>query len=126
MPESYNSEDIKCIEVAELTTTCNKYHPGKQTFYIPSLNPMNSRPNTVTTLQDTTKNIRNANNTTTSATIECGSNIVLELPREIARSYPKKFIPPGTRFLVSFIGGDLSKPVIIGREYDGYEISDDK
>nr|DAE82534.1 MAG TPA: type VI secretion system component [Caudoviricetes sp.] len=28
-----------------------------------------------------------------------------------------KFIPPGTRFLVSFTSGDITKPVIVGREF---------
>ncbi len=34
------------------------------------------------------------------------------------RNFPKKFIPIGTRFLVSYTGGDISKPVIVGREFD--------
>ena len=113
----YNESDNQpYIEVAELTTTCNKYHPGKQTFYIPALNPMNSRPN------DTTEVKENINGSAISVTR--ASNLLLELPKEVARNYPKKFIPPGTRFLVCFIGGDLTKPVIIGRDYDGYEVQE--
>lgn len=121
MADFYNEEDSKYTEIAELTTTCNKYHPGKQTFYLPSLNPMNERPNSVTTVQES-PNLENADSTAKGTSVECGSNLVLELPKEIARNYPKKFIPPGTRFLVTFVGGDISKPMIIGRDYDGYEV----
>lgn len=124
MSDFFNDDNQQYIEIAELTTTCNKYHPGKQTFYIPALNPMNTRPNSVTTTQGAANNIDNAEEINANSTIESCSNIVLELPKEIARNYPTKFIPPGTRFLICFIGGDLTKPVIIGREYDGYQVQD--
>ena len=75
---------------------------------------MNSRPNDTTEIKETVDG--------STASVICASNLLLELPKEVARNYPKKFIPPGTRFLVAFIGGDLTKPVIIGRDYDGYEI----
>jgi hypothetical protein len=46
--------------------------------------------------------------------------IKLKLPVSVTRTYPtSKFIPAGTRFVVSFIGGDLSKdPVIIRGEWE--------
>ena len=69
-------------------------------------------------VQNNTSNLANVNSLSTS-NVTTGSTITLLLPKEIARNYPKKWIPQGTRFLVSFIGGDLTKPVIIGREFDG-------
>jgi hypothetical protein len=38
----------------------------------------------------------------------------------VTRTYPDaKFIPAGTRFIVSFVGGDLSKdPIIIRGEWE--------
>ena len=43
------------------------------------------------------------------------------MPKEVARNLPTKFIPPGTRFTIAFLGGDINKPVVTGRDYDGYE-----
>ena len=43
--------------------------------------------------------------------------VILDLPKEVTRNYPTKFIPPGTRFIVSYSNGDITKPVITGREF---------
>ena len=45
------------------------------------------------------------------------STIMLEIPTDVARKYPVKFIPPGTRFIVTFNSGDITKPVIVGGEF---------
>ena len=42
------------------------------------------------------------------------------MPKEVVRNFPTKYIPPGTRFTISFLGGDINKPVVVGRDYDGY------
>ena len=121
MPGSLNSSVNNQI-VAVLTSSCNKYTPGKQTFYLQSLNPFNAKANGVFTDTINTSNIKNADKINVTTSISCGSNIVLELPREVARSFPKKWIPAGTRFILSFIGGDVTKPIIVGREYDNDSI----
>jgi hypothetical protein len=48
--------------------------------------------------------------------INTSSIIKIKLPREVTRDYPKKYIPVGTRFIVTFNSGDITKPVIVGRE----------
>lgn len=104
--------DTRYTEIAELVYITNKYYPGVQEFKIRSL---------VTGEKDETsynnkRNIKNKNssmlgiNTTTQA-----STIKINLPKQHTISYPKKFIPAGTKFIVCFVGGDISKPQIIGR-----------
>nr|DAF97774.1 MAG TPA: type VI secretion protein [Myoviridae sp. ctYA416] len=107
-------------EVAILTSVCNKYKPGYQTFYVQALNPMNMKSAVKVTSKVRNPNIINKTPLVTGS-IETGSNILIEMPKEVVRNFPTKFIPPGTRFLVSFLGGDINKPVIVGRDYDGYE-----
>ena len=104
MDDKYNSDSgLGFTEVGILTSVCNKYEPGYQTFYVQALNP----------------NIINKNKLTTGS-VQTGSNILIEMPKEVVRNFPTKYIPPGTRFTISFLGGDINKPVVVGRDYDGY------
>lgn len=118
MSMNYNDLDLPYIEVAVLMETVNKYKDNMCKFYLQSLTPNKPKTLEESVVQNNTANLANVNNISTS-NVTTGSTITLLLPKEIARNYPKKWIPQGTRFLVSFIGGDLTKPVIIGREFDG-------
>ena len=103
MDDKYNSDSgLGFTEVGILTSVCNKYEPGYQTFYVQALNPMNMK-----SPIKTTSKVRNP-------------NILIEMPKEVVRNFPTKYIPPGTRFTISFLGGDINKPVVVGRDYDGY------
>ena len=119
MDDKYK-QDLTYTEVGILTSPCNKYKPGYQTFYIQALNPMNLKSNTKQTVSVKNNNIINKKGIT-SGKIEVGSNILIEMPKEVARNFPTKFIPPGTRFIIFFLGGDINKPVVVGRDYDGYQ-----
>ena len=113
---NYNDMDLKYVEVAVLMQITNKYHPGICPFYLQSLTP--SQPKTLQTqnIPFTGNNLANDSTNIGASGLEAGSTIQLELPREIAREFPLKWIQ-GTRFLVLFIGGDITKPMIIGRDY---------
>ena len=119
MDDKYK-QDLTYTEVGILSSPCIKYKPGYQTFYIQALNPMNLKSNTKQTVPVKNNNIINKKGIT-SGKIEVGSNILIEMPKEVARNFPTKFIPPGTRFIISFLGGDINKPVVVGRDYDGYQ-----
>ena len=84
----------------------NKYHPGLQE---------NSR-----ALYKTTPTLPNLMNKDSSAIklneVQYSAVVQLQLPREVTRNYPKKYIPAGTRFIVQFISNDITKPQIIGME----------
>lgn len=118
MSTNYSNLDLPYIEVAVLMETVNKYRDNMCKFYLQALVPSKPKSLEQTTIRNSTNNLANVDKISTS-NITSGSTITLMLPKEIARNYPKKWIPQGTRFLVSFIGGDLTKPVIIGREFDG-------
>lgn len=121
----YDNINLDYTEVGILTSVCNKYKPGYQTFYVQALNPLNYKSNTVSTTSVSSSNIINANKPK-SGKINIGSNIRIEMPKEVARQFPTKFIPPGTRFIISFLGGDINKPVVVGRDYDGYDSESDQ
>lgn len=121
MSTNFNDLDLTYIEVAILMETTNKYHPGKCPFYLQAITPTKPKTtDTTTTSLSGKSNLANVDTNIGATNLETGNTISLELPKEVARNYPVKWIPQGTRFLVSFIGGDITKPVIIGRDYDGY------
>lgn len=118
MPNMSNM-DLKYIEVAILMDVINKYEPRTAPFYLQSLTPGKSKTTqTSITSNADTSNLANTDTSIGSTNVTSGSTITLNVPTEYTLDYPVKYIPQGTRFLVSFIGGDLTKPVIVGRDYD--------
>lgn len=114
----YDDIDLKYTETIILMTTCNKFNPGIQTFYLQSLVPADSKSNKIVSEINDGSNILNKDKSGLGISkVSTCNTIQLELPREIARQYPKKWIPPGTRFLMSFNGGDITKPKIVGRDF---------
>jgi len=110
--------DFLSNEVAILLTTCNKYSPGTQTFRLQSILGLQENSTTTETERISTSHLLNADpsilpvsEATTSSEIE------LEIPKEVTANYPTKYIPPGTRFIVGFTSGDITKPIIVGREF---------
>lgn len=105
-------------EVAVLLTTCNKYTPGEQVFRLQRLVGLKENSAEIQTVQLSTDNIMNADTSTLPiSSVNNSATIKLSVPMEIARRYPTKFIPPGTRFIVAFESGDISKPIIVGGEF---------
>lgn len=111
--EEYNTD-----EIAVLLTTCNKYEPGFQTFRLQRLVGLKENSNDIITVDLNGSNLMNADTSNLPiGSISSSAVIRLEVPFEVSRRYPTKFIPPGTRFIVSFSSGDISKPVIVGGDF---------
>ncbi len=99
-----------------LDDAVNKYHPGVQVFRLQSVaglkeNSIAVDPTTVSIPNLMNKKKPNFGEVNMSAVMK------LELPRDVTRNFPMKYIPAGTRFIVSFSSGDITKPVIVGREF---------
>ena len=112
-------------DVAILLDDCvNKYNPGFQIFKLQSLCGLQYPTNVVTTTFMNTSNLMNKYpEQILCQPLQKMGCVRLWLPVTISRTYPHaKFIPYYTRFIVSFIGGDLSKlPVIIRGEWEDAE-----
>lgn len=103
---------IKQIEVAILVNPCNKYNPGVQEFTIPAL-MSNTASRTVP--NNNSSNILNADKNLGLSNATYSGRLTLTLPKEYTRNYPTKVVPAGTKFLVLFVGDDITNPRIIGR-----------
>lgn len=102
----------------------DKYNPGFQIFKLQSLCGLQPNSPVVTTQYlDTSKLMNKYPEQLGIYPVQKMACVRLWLPISVSRTYPHaKFIPVGTRFIVSFLGGDLSKlPVIIRGEWDEAE-----
>ena len=113
-----NVNELTTTQVAILLETTNKYIPGVKKFRLQAISGLQENSVGITKESINKSNILNKdianlpiNSINTSDVIE------LEIPKDVSRNYPTKFIPPGTRFIVSFTSGDITKPNIIGREF---------
>lgn len=113
-----SDEMVTTNAIGILLSTCNKYEPGEQVFRIQSLVGLQENSTSITHTPLDSSNILNEDlSSLPIGTVNTSSVIKLPVPFEISRRYPLKFIPPGTRFIIGFSSGDITKPRIIGGEF---------
>ena len=111
--------DSATTEIAILLDdSVNKYHPGEQVFRLQSINGTQENSTDIITENIRIPNLMNKDSNVPFSKANYTAVVKLQLPRDVTRNYPLKFIPAGTRFIVSFTSGDLTKPVIVGREFN--------
>lgn len=114
-----NSGDYQGVYVAKILHDINKYKPGMADFNIPAI--MNDEGIIQTqTIQNNTSNLANQNVNIGISNSTVTKSIKISIPPEIVYFYPGKVVPKGTVFFVMFVGGDINKPIIIGRDINGY------
>lgn len=114
-----NVVDTTTTEIAVLLDDfVDKYNPGIQVFRLQSVVGLKENSRSIETENIRIPNLMNKNKNLPISQVKTSSVVRLVLPREVTRNYPTKFIPAGTRFIVSFNSGDITKPTIIGREFD--------
>ena len=99
----------------------NKYKPGTQVFKLQSLSGLQPDSKVLTTESCKFSNLMNKyTDGIIPMPVKKSAALKLKLPVSVTRTYPDaKFIPAGTRFIVSFTGGDLSKdPIIVRGEWE--------
>ena len=104
-------------EIAILQEDINSQSPGIHKFKIPIL----STEDTVGTVYTPMNNRANKNilKSTVAKTV-FDNTINLRVPKEYTVFYGADIIPKGTRFIVTFVGGNVNDIKIIGR-YDNIE-----
>jgi len=111
---NYNNLELNTIEIAEASELF-KTTDGSAKFYIPVLmffssNTIELRPYTAA------KNIVNKEDNLNMGPINTFTgHIEIPLHEERLGKWPKNEVPKGTKFMVVFVGGDITKPRILGR-----------
>lgn len=108
--------------VAKNVEPINKYNPGICKFVIPQLmNSSGEETPTTNKIKNTSSNLSNKDKSGIDASYtEVSTYIEIAVPTEHTIYYNFKEIPKGTVFWVMFVGGDINKPVIVGRDINGY------
>lgn len=117
--------ELTGIYVAKLLYDVNKYRPGAGEFNIPAI--MSTGGATIsTTTNNNQLNLNNKDKSNIQVSKTTTKNAVsITIPPEIAWFYPKKIIPAGSIFYIAFVGGDRNKPIIVGRDINGYVEAND-
>lgn len=103
--------EYSTVEYAVLQQQVNKYFPGYAEFLLPCV-PLAEELD----IPSPRQNSANKNDVFKTTKVVTSKTITLQIPKDIVRDYKEKFIPAGTRFIVTFVGNDLNKPRIIGME----------
>ena len=111
--------DYNYTHEAELYEDVDRNEEGdvKHPFFIKALVPLEKEAGK--TININKSNIYNKDRNwlaTYSMTSEKTVNLVI--PRYLKLDYPNEVIPKGTKFLVTFVGGNLNNCQIIGRCYE--------
>lgn len=116
-----NTGNYSGVFVARLLHDVNKYKPGSGDFSIPSIMNDSGLMSVSQTIYNNTSSMANQNTTNlgiTNSTVT--KSIKIAIPTETVYFYPQKIIPKGTIFFVMFVGNDINKPIIVGRDINGY------
>lgn len=109
------------LEVAEIVVRVNKYRPSIHPFYIANLSPYQTNAPDLSRDPAIPKTpLKNQNPAPVVVQTYGGNGLLfIPLPKFVALTYPQKYIEPGSLWLVEFVGGDVTKPMIVGR-YDDH------
>lgn len=121
MYDFYDKMDLKYPEIAIAMDDIDRMNPGEIRFAIPILTPLmdNSKP-VVDTIRQTKSNLRNDPSVKLEVdNIRITNFISIRVPQEVCNVYQlteeNRIIKSGSKWIVVFVGGDITKPKIISR-----------
>lgn len=112
----YQEQDFRFIEVA--TVLERFYYTSQGKFFINAITPLlsSSNPLDETKSRSTISNILNYGTKLGIESYTLSNYVSLRVPRYISNELTDGdgYINKGAKFLVSFVGGDINKPRIVG------------
>lgn len=124
LQDFYDKMDLKYPEIAIAMDDIDRMNPGRVRFIIPILTPhMDKDKITNKTIYQNRSSLRNDK----SVKLEIGdvgiSNFIhINVPAEVCNVYhltnENRYIQAGSKWIVIFVGGDITKPRIISRYLD--------
>ena len=108
-----NTQSLR-TEIAILQSDVNKYKPGSAEFLVPALSISSG-----TFTNKTSIKLNNKDSSSSLVSVTTSDTITLDIPKELTRYFSTKIIKKGTRFVIAFIGGDITTARIIS-SFDRY------
>jgi len=117
MNNFYDNLDLKYPEIAIALEDINKTNPGLVKFSIPILTPSLDNSKKVSNIiHQNPGNLRNTKKTALEiSNITISNYVEIPLNKALCIDDYSDYIPAGSKWIVVFIGGDITKPQIIGR-----------
>ncbi len=119
----YDTLDLKYPEIGIAMQDIDRTNPGKVKIIIPILTPnMDSSKLIEKTAYQNSSNLKNAKkNTVNIQNIKITNYIEIPFPKEICTTFEgdeENIIKSGSKWLIVFVGGDITKPRPISRFID--------
>lgn len=121
MYDFYDKMDLKYPEIAIAIDDIDRSNPGNVRFIIPVLTPLmdNSKPIT-DSIRQNKSSLRNDQSVKLEVENIIVTNFIsIKVPQEVCNVYQvndsNRIINAGSKWIVVFVGGDITKPRIISR-----------
>ncbi len=113
----YDSLDLKYPEIGIAMEDIDRSNPGCIKFIIPVLTPyMDSTRLTTTRVHQVYNSLKNKKKNLEIENLDVTNYINIKVPREVCSvygDYDDKIIPAGSKWIIVFVGGDITKPNVI-------------
>ena len=121
MYDFYDKMDLKYPEIAIAMDDIDRANPGVIRFAIPVLTPLMNNDKPITdTIRQSRSNLMNDQSVKFEIeNIKVTNTIRIPVPQEVCNAYQlddsNRIIKSGSKWIVVFVGGDITKPRIISR-----------
>ena len=118
----YDRMDMKYTEIGIAMQDIDRKNPGPVKFIIPILTPnMSTNKLFSKTIYQNRINLKNKSSAFDIQNITMSNYISIPIPKELCMCYDidsDPIIPKGSKWIISFVGGDITKPRPIARYLD--------
>lgn len=117
----YDILDLKYPEIGIAMQEIDRQNPGTVKFIIPILTPMMDNSRIIEQkIYQVNSNLRNANKKQIEVEhLGLANYVNIRMPKEVCWTpYDERYIPIGSKWIIVFVGGDITKPRVVARYYD--------
>ena len=114
----YDNMDLRYPEIGIAMQQIDRLNPGLVKFIIPILTPnMDNSRRVESKIHQNKDSLMNKNKNIEIETLDIRNYITIKMPREVCSLFymsdTDRYIPSGSKWIIVFVGGDITKPKII-------------
>jgi len=114
----YDNMDLRYPEIGIAMQQIDRLNPGEVKFIIPVLTPnMDNSRLIESKIHQNKSSLMNKNKNIEIETLSVSNYITIKIPREVCSMFyiadDDRFIPSGSKWIIVFVGGDITKPRVI-------------
>lgn len=114
----YDNMDLRYPEIGIAMQQIDRFNPGDVKFIIPVLTPnMDNSRLVESKIHQNKDSLMNKNKNIEVESLDIRNYITIKMPREVCSMFyisdNDRYIPSGSKWIIVFVGGDITKPRII-------------